>query len=201
MVATWNEYLQAIADPAANKTKSYYYDGQLRIEMVPVGPDHARDNSTILLLITLLGMVKGIKIRLFINCSYRNTGPQEAQPEASFYLNQPDELIPRGGSVVNLDDYPPPDLAIEISDTSLADDKGEKRLLYEELGVAEYWVVDVKRTQIKAFRQLEEGGSQRIMQSVVLPGLPITLLEEALGRSRQQDSASLGTWFMAQIQA
>ena len=45
-------------------------------------------------------------------------------------------------NIVNLDRYPAPDLVVEIAKTTLLDDLGTKRSLYEELGVAEYWVVD-----------------------------------------------------------
>jgi hypothetical protein len=90
---------------------------------------------------------------------------------------------------------------IEIADTSLSDDLGEKRILYEDLGVAEYWVVDVKRARITAFKIIADGGSQRIRVSEVLPGLVISLLEEGLQRSRQMDNTEVGAWFLAQVQA
>jgi len=72
----------------------------------------------------------------------------------------------------------------EIANTSLADGKGEKRLLYEALGVGEYWVVDVANVQILAFA-IADGGSKRITESQVLPNLPLSLLEEALRRTRE----------------
>jgi Uma2 family endonuclease len=75
---------------------------------------------------------------------------------------------------------------IEVASSSLADDKGEKRLLYEDLGVAEYWIVELQNVQIIAFG-IENGGSRRINQSQVLPGLPISLLNEAFRRTRQTD--------------
>nr|WP_293141886.1 Uma2 family endonuclease [Okeania sp. SIO3I5] len=82
--------------------------------------------------------------------------------------------MPRGTSVVGLDIYPSPDLVIEIANTSLADDKGEKRLIYEDLKVKEYWVVDVKNVDIIAFTVVNNG-SKRIRESQILPGLVISV--------------------------
>lgn len=198
---TWDEFIQTIEDPRLEKAKCYYHNQQLRIEMSPVGSDHADDNGIIVILVNLFGIATGIPMRLRVNCSYRKPGVREAQPDASYYIGERVGLAPTGSSVVDLDSNAPPDLAIEIADTSLADDLGQKRILYEDLAVAEYWVVDVKKARITAFKIIADGGSQRISESSVLPGLRISLLEEALQRSRQMDNTSVGAWFLATIQA
>lgn len=78
---TWNEFIHAIAQPEYEKAKCYYHNGQLRIEMPPVGSDHADDNGIIVILINLFGIAKGIPMRLLINCSYRKPGVREARAE------------------------------------------------------------------------------------------------------------------------
>jgi Uma2 family endonuclease len=98
-----------------------------------------------------------------------------------------------------LDAIAHPDLAIEIADTSLNDDLGQKRLLYEDMEIPEYWVVDVENTRIVAF-QIVKNGSRRITDSQVLPGLAISVLREALEMSRTMDQAQVGSWLMAQFQ-
>lgn len=72
------------------------------------------------------------------NCTYRKTGYQEVQPDASFYIGENADIIPYGTSIIDLDFFPPPALIIEVANTSLSYDLGEKRLLYEVLGVSEY---------------------------------------------------------------
>ena len=195
----WDEFIQVIEDPAYEKAKCYYHNGQLRIEMSAVGPNHSLDNGLIVILVNLFGIAKGIPLKLLINCSYRKPDVREAQPDASYYIGERVSLAPTGSSVVNLDNNAPPDLAIEIADTSLADDLGAKRILYEDLAVAEYWVVDVKKAQITAFKIVTDGGSQRISESHVLPGLAIALLEEGLRRSRETHNTSVGAWFLAAV--
>lgn len=95
--------------------------------------------------------------------------------------------------------YPAPDLTIEIADSSLLIDQGAKRLLYEDLQVSEYWVVDVEQMQILAY-SVADRGSKRIDPSQVLPGLASGLLEETLRRSQETDQAQAGAWLLDQLQ-
>ncbi|KAM3092996.1 Uma2 family endonuclease [Phormidesmis sp. 146-35] len=198
--ATWEQFLAIVEDPDYAKAKGYYFNGQMRVETVGVGPDHAGDNGIIHVAVTLFCALKGIALKGLINCSYRKTKVREAQPDSSYYVADRTAFAPQGGSIVSLDQTPPPDLAIEIADSSLSDDLGKKRLLYEDLGVAEYWVVDVENTQIIAF-QIVDNGSHRITQSQVLPGLKISVLSEGLSLSRQLDDSQIVAWLMTNFQA
>ncbi len=200
VAATWEEFIAMADDPAYKKARCYYRNGQMRIETMSVGPDHSRDNAILVFAVNLFGTIKGISINGLDNCSYRKTGVRECQPDVSYYIGERAKLAPSGTSIANLDVTPPPDLVIEVADSTLADDIGEKRLLYEELKVAEYWVVDVKKIEILAFAIIADNGSRRLLQSEVLPGLTIALLEEALQRSRTQDQAQVGSWLLTQFQ-
>ncbi len=197
--ATWDEYLQALEDPRLEKAKCYYHDGQLRIEMTPIGNDHASDHTVVMLAVSLFCILKGIDFNGKDNCTYRKTEVGEAQPDASYYFRENAEAIAYGTSIIDLDRYPPPDLVIEVANTSLSDDKGEKRILYEALGVSEYWIIDVKNVQVIAFA-VENGGSKRISESQVLPGLTISLLNQAFRRTRQMNQRLVGAWLMEQFQ-
>jgi Uma2 family endonuclease len=197
--ASWDEYIQVIENPQLEKAKGYYFNDRMRIEMPPVGNDHASDHSIINYAVHLWAGIKGIDLNGKDNCTYRKTGIREAQPDVSYYIGGNAEVIPWGTTIISLDLYPPPTLAIEVANTSLSDDKGEKRLLYEQLGVAEYWIVDVKNVEIFAFA-VTNGGSRRITQSQVLLGLEISLLEEALRRTRQMNHGRVSAWLLSQFQ-
>ena len=199
IAAPWSEYLQTIANPAYKKAKGYYYQGHMRIEMLPVGFDHGTDHSIIAFAINLFCVLKSIPLMLPDNCSYRKEGVQECQPDLSCYLGDRAQAIPKNTNIVNLNQYPAPALVVEIAKTTLLDDLGNKRSLYEGLGVAEYWVVDVQNSQILAYA-MSDRGSQRIDISQVLPGLAIAVLEEALHRARQADQSTVGMWLMTQFQ-
>lgn len=197
--ANWDEYLQASKALQLEKSRCYYFDGKLRFEITPLGNDHASDHTVIMLAVNLYAILKGIDFNGKDNCSYRKTGIREAQPDASYYIGDKANAVAYGTSIIDLDRYAPPDLVIEVADTSLADDKGEKRLLYEEMGVKEYWIIDVQNVRVIAFTILDKG-SQRIEESQVLPGLSIALLTEAFQRTRQMNQRLVGAWLMEQFQ-
>ena len=199
VTATWDEYLKSIEHPSCQKAKGYYHDSQYRIEMTPIGNQHSQDHFIINHAVYLYATLKGIPLTGKDNCSYRQTGFREFQPDLSCYVGDNANAIPWDVGIVNLDQYPAPDLVIEVSHTSLSDDLGEKRLLYEDLQVAEYWVVDIQNTKVIAFA-MEDGGSKRIAQSQILPGLQLEILTEALQRSRNTNHTEVGSWLMQQFQ-
>ncbi|MEH2389695.1 MAG: Uma2 family endonuclease [Nostoc sp.] len=199
IAVTWDEYIQIIENPAYEKAKGYYHNGQMRIEMPPIGNDHASDHTIILFAVNLFASIKGIALNGKDNCTYRKTGFNEAQPDVSYYIGENADVISYGTSIINLDIYPPPDLVIEVANTSLADDQGKKRLLYEDLGVKEYWILNVQNVQVMAFA-IENQGSRRITESQVLPGLTISLLNDALRRTRQINQSQVGAWLLTQFQ-
>jgi Uma2 family endonuclease len=199
VVATWDEYVRAVEDPAYEKAKGYYYNGQMRIEMSPVGSDHASDHAMIIFAINLFATLRGIPFSARDNCTYRKAGVRECQLDVSYHVRERAQVIPWGTSIIDLNRYPAPDLAIEVAHTSLLDDQGAKRLLYEDLEVKEYWIVDVQNVRITAFAVADQG-SRRIIESQVFPGLAISVLEKALRRSRQMDQSQVGAWLLAQFQ-
>jgi Uma2 family endonuclease len=199
VTASWEEYIELVSNPIYDEAKCYYHQGQLRIEMPPVAHDHSSDNTVISFAVNLYGICKSIPLKGLTNCSYRKIGIEECQPDVSYYIGERAQVIPRGTKVVNLNEYPPPDLAIEVGDTSLSDDLNRKKQLYEEVQVSEYWVVDVAKAKLSAFA-IAKGKSQPITESRVLPGLAMSSLEQALRRSWSCDQTEVGAWLLQQFQ-
>jgi Uma2 family endonuclease len=198
--ADWETFVTIADSPASAKAKCYYFQSQMRVETMGVGPNHAVDNTLLILAVSLFCMTQKIPNRGLTNASYRKSGYDEAQPDISYYLGEATASVPDSNTIINLDACPPPDLAIEIAATSLSDDLGMKRLLYESLGIKEYWVVNVEQGEIIAFEILSNQGSQRITTSIVLPGLAIATLEEALRSRSTQDDSQIMAQLMTQFQ-
>jgi Uma2 family endonuclease len=195
---SWETFLALSQQPTYQKAKAYYFRGAYQFVM-GVGANHAAINLIISLLVELYCIVRGIPFRGLTNASYRKAGLRECQPDSSFYLGDSVNASPTGREIANLDNYSPPDLVIEIADSSLADDLGMKRLLYEEMQVREYWVVDVSSLEILAFAIEQNMGSRRVRQSEVLQGLAMDAIAEALHKSQELDHAKLGQWWMEKI--
>ncbi len=200
MQATWSDYLAWVEDSVFAKAKGYYFHGHLRLEMQPVGFEHSRDHSLLALAMGLFCMLDGIALSLSDNCSFRQTGQRECQPDLACYAGSNATVIPKQTGIVDLDRYPAPDLVVEVAKSSILDDLGIKRSLYEALGVREYWVVDGEQAQVTAYR-MHHDGSQRIDASQFLPGLNMAVLVEALQRSRQTNHSTVGNWLMQQFQS
>ncbi|MER3477498.1 MAG: hypothetical protein C4287_14675 [Leptolyngbya sp. ERB_1_2] len=199
--ATWDEFIQASNDPSHGQVKAYYHNGQMRLEsMAALGNPHSRDHFTLIGAVFLFASLRDIDIDGHDNCTYRKTGYLEVQPDTSLYIGANVEAIPWEAKIIDLDIYPPPDLVIEVADSSLSDDKGDKRLLYEALGVREYWIVDVQKMSMLAF-MIANQGSYKITQSQVLTGLEISVLEEAFRLSREMNHGKVSAWLLKQFQA
>ena len=199
VLATWDEYINQLNDPIYQQAKGYYYKGHMRIEMSPVSFDHGQDHVIIIFAVNLFVALKQIPATGLDTTTFRKIGVRECQPDVAYYFGKNAKAIPSGTGIVNLDQYPAPNLVIEIARSSLLDDLGTKRSLYEELGVNEYWVVDVQKAQLLAYSMTNQG-SQRIQVSQVLSGLEVVVLEEALQRSRQTNQAEVGAWLLSRFQ-
>lgn len=122
----------------------------LIVEMPPEGPDHA-DTST-RLMPQLWSAARGrYQVRAAKPISLP---PNDSEPE-------PDIALVRDRSY--RDAHPHPEdifLVIEFSNSSLEKDTKEKRLVYAQAGLADYWVVNLRDRCIILYRDPLEGDYQ-----------------------------------------
>lgn len=193
--ASWSEFLALADNPNYEKGQFYYHRGYMRSKMSAVGPLYARENSVISSVVKLFATLRNIRIVELINASFRKPGAGEFQPDLSYYIGLDFQLPPRTNTPINLNEFQPPTLVVEIGATSVNDDLGMKRLLYEHSNLQEYWVIDVSVDDVIAFEILQ-GRSGEIQESRVLPGLAIARVEEALQRSETQDDGEINRWLL-----
>lgn len=208
--ATWAEFV-AICDgldalmasrPELEKAKCYYDAGWMRIETMGTGAGHGQDNTLLSQVVSLFGMIRDIRLKGFTNTSFRQIGVRECQPDLAFYVGDalPEPFPPKTTEIIETATYGAPTLVIEVSLSTLSDDLGQKRLLYERLGVQEYWVVDGQNARVIAFAMVGSG-SQQIQVSRVLPGLAMNTIEAALRQNQTLDDTAVSRWLMEQFRA
>lgn len=198
--ASWEEFVASAERPDLEKARFYYDRSEMRIEMAAVGAVHGRDNSIVSNVVSLFATVKNLRIVEYTNASFRKVGVRECQPDSAFYIGSDFRLPPRTNTPINVDEFGAPSLAIEVASTTLSDDLGRKRLLYERLGVKEYWVVDVNAGEVIAFEVANQRSGQ-VQASGVLPGLAIATIEEALQRSQSEDDGAINRWLLQTFSA
>jgi Uma2 family endonuclease len=67
------------------------------------------------------------------------------------------------------------------------------------LGIAEYWVIDVKGARLFAFALEASGNYEPIDTSRILEGLPIVLLDQTLERLADETNTAAANWLMKQL--
>jgi Uma2 family endonuclease len=198
-VATWEDYIAACEDPNLEEARIFFYEGYLWIDMGNEGPQHARFNNLLTLVFGFWFMSKGGQAFDDLGgCVIEKPKVGGGGPDRVLYIGgdfiqwQPGE--PRR---INLNKSRLPDLVAEIADTTLASDLDEKKRLYADLQIPEYWVVDIKGERVLAFR-LQEGKYQECEVSGALEGLPIALVSETL-KLLNQGNGIAAMWFAGQI--
>ncbi len=193
--ASWSEFLVAADALNADQSQFYYDNGCMRIETMPVGSGHSQDNTLLSQVVSLYGTLKNIRIKGFTNGSFRKQGMQECQPDMAFYVGDGFQIPPKDTDPIDVNVWGAPNLVIEIASTTLNDDLGRKRLLYERLGVQEYWVVDVAAAEVIAFA-VRDGGSRQIQMSGILAGLDLAIVQEALQRNQTEEDGAINRWLL-----
>ena len=200
--ASWDEFI-AIADnpnsPADLEKAKFYYDrGQMRIENMTTGAPHAFNHFLLSSVLSLYGTLKDVNYQPFDNVTFRRAGERNCQPDLALYIGKTLPEIPTDNSPIDVGKQGAPDLAIEVSASTLHDDLGAKRLLYERLDAREYWIIDVGAAAVVAFA-IADGGSRQIRTSQVLPGLEMATIEEAIRRAKAENINAANRWLMQQF--
>ncbi len=193
--ADWETFVALATDPAFEDGRGYYDQGYLRIETAALGSAHSQDRPIVSNTVSLSATLRTIRFKEVSNASFWKTGVRACQPDIAFYIGDAFRFLPRNNSPIGVDESGAPTLVIEVGATSFKDDIGAKRLLYERLGVQEYWVVNVEEGTVIAFR-VNQGNSGQIYTSLVLPGLEIAVVEKALKRSQSEDDGAINRWLI-----
>lgn len=133
-------WLLADAGAFAGFVKTELIEGELRV-VNAVHSRHARVHAMLTVEIGIALKASGSALVLLSTPSVNLSDTSVPEPDIALALRA-DEKVLSGPDMV---------LAIEISDTTLAEDLGRKMRLYAAHGVPEYWVADVEGGVIHQF--------------------------------------------------
>jgi Uma2 family endonuclease len=199
--ATWEDYEAIRDDQSSDRCKLFFKNNQLWVEMGAEGINHSKFSDLFsFILYILAARFPDIKLSTFGGCQMEKRGTRAVAPDFVVYVGENIPVWEAGQSrFINLDQWRSPDLVGEISDTTLAIDLDEKKRLYAELGVAEYWVIDIRAARIFAFQLDELGIYQQCERSQVLPNLAIALLEQTMAMVDTKTNTEAAIWFSQQL--
>lgn len=198
--ATWQDYV-GIRD-GDDWQKIAFNQGWLWVDMGTEGPNHASFSDLLTMIFGFWAFLHPeIPLQSYGRCLIERPETQACAPDLVLYKGdhiprwQPGE--PRR---IALDRHRLPDLVGEIADTSLSLDLDEQKQLYAKLGIAEYWVIDVKGLRLFGFGLTATGIYEPIQVSQLLTDLPIALVEKTLERLETETNTAAANWFMQQLQ-
>ena len=123
-------------------------DGDV-IDMTPIGSGHA-GNTNRLVRAFARTAAEG-SVLLTVQTPLRLDGYNEPQPDVMLLRPRLDDYKARHPSAADVL------LLVEVSDTSLAYDRGTKLALYARFGVPEVWIVDMPGGAVEAYRTPKDG--------------------------------------------
>ncbi|UZQ54196.1 Uma2 family endonuclease [Trichothermofontia sichuanensis B231] len=200
--ATWSDYVTIRDDPEMDWRKLSFHRGWLWVDMGKEGPNHASFSDLITIIFGFWAFLHPeVVLQSYGRCLLEHPDTHACAPDLVLYKGNP---IPKWQAGeprrIDLRHHRVPDLVGEIADTTLSLDLDEHKQLYASLGIAEYWVIDVKGLRVFAFGLTTAGYYEVIADSQVLTGLPIALLEQTLERLTTETNTAAANWFMQQLQ-
>ncbi len=176
---SWDEYEELLAQIGDSRPGYRVSYDTGRLEVMGPRADHEKPKDFILRLVQVLSEEVDVTLETFGSTTYRlRKKLKGAEPDASFYVQNADRVI--GSDLLDLENNPPPDVAVEIDTTN---ESSGKFPIYAGLGVPEIWLYDGRKM---LFFQLSGQGYEEVSHSLAFPTLPADVLTEFLERSRTE---------------
>jgi len=180
---SWEEFEAILQELGNHRTdRVAYCDGLLEI-MSPL-PEHEYFKETIGDAVKDMAETLDLDYESYGSTTWRRQAKQAGlEPDNCFYFQN--EARVRGKLQVDLDQDPPPDLALEINVTSQSLDRFP---IYARLGVPEIWCYDSGWLKIY---HLQAGQYVEVEQSTIFPQLDIGALPQLIEAKRSAGRLAL----------
>ncbi len=129
-------------------------DGEI-VEMSPIGPRH----SGVLAMLTRF-FVEQVGDRAICRVQSPLHLDEHSEPEPDLLLSHPRDDFYSSAHPTPRDVF----LLVELAESSIEKDRGEKLRLYAEAGIREYWIIDLNRRVLIVHRQPKDGEYASVQQ-------------------------------------
>ncbi len=188
---SWETFEALLRDTGEDRGSRFAYDcGVLEI-MTPLF-EHENPKSNFGNFIIALAEELGIEVRSAGSTTLkRKISKRGIEPDTCYYIQN--ELAIRGKQTLDLENDPPPDLAIEIDITSSS---VNKLGIYSALGVTELWRYDGQNLK---FYQLIEGQYVECKFSIAFPIVSVSEISRFIEQSKSIGEIALLKSFRAWV--
>ncbi|WP_445626371.1 Uma2 family endonuclease [Nostoc sp. DSM 114167] len=188
---SWETFEALLRDTGEDRGSRFAYDcGVLEI-MTPLF-EHENPKSNFGNFIIVLAEELGIEIRSAGSTTLkRKISKRGIEPDTCYYIQN--ELAIRGKQTLDLENDPPPDLAIEIDITSSS---VNKLGIYSALGVTELWRYDGQNLK---FYQLIEEQYVECKFSIAFPIVSVSEISRFIEQSKSMGEIALLKSFRAWV--
>ncbi|MDZ8093767.1 MAG: Uma2 family endonuclease [Nostoc sp. DedQUE05] len=188
---SWETFEALLRDTGEDRGSRFAYDcGVLEI-MTPLF-EHENPKSNFGNFIITLAEELGIEVRSAGSTTLkRKISKRGIEPDTCYYIQN--ELAVRGKQTLDLENDPPPDLAIEIDITSSL---VNKLRIYSALGVTELWRYDGQNLK---FYQLRDGQYVECKFSIAFPIVSVSEISSFIEQSNSMGEIALLKSFRAWV--
>jgi Uma2 family endonuclease len=172
----WETYCRLRDEPANDRVRMDYLDGDLTLMSPAIR--HERRSEILGLFIRGVAWGIGLTVMSIRSTTLQREGEEEGagkEPDNAYYFGENERLM-RKKDELNLAVDPPPDLAIEVDNTS---DSKHALPIYVRLNVPEIWRYDARGHSLW-FGRLAVDHYESVDRSVALPKLTPALVLHAL---------------------
>ncbi|WP_204138592.1 Uma2 family endonuclease [Halomicronema sp. CCY15110] len=168
---SWETFERLLVETGDNRNKRFAYcDGVLEI-MTPLLEGHEESTRLFDQFVTVFIDALGLEVRSLGSLTMKNPEQKKGlEPDCCFYIQN--EAVVRGIGQLDFKIHPPPDLAIEVDNTSSS---LNKLPIYLALKIPELW--RLRRGALTIY-QLDEAqlAYEEVQQSLAFPQMPVQAL-------------------------
>jgi Uma2 family endonuclease len=188
---SWETFEALLRDTGEHRGSRFAYDCGILEIMTPLF-EHENPKSNFGNFIIALAEELGIEVRSAGSTTLkRKISKRGIEPDTCYYIQN--ELAIRGKETLDLENDPPPDLAIEIDITSSS---VNKLGIYSALGVTELWRYDGQNLK---FYQLIEGKYVECKFSIAFPLVSVSDISRFIEQSKSMGEIALLKSFRAWV--